>query len=46
MMIYPHDEIVPLPVRDLYDSGLMQLSIATAKDMYDNARQDLKDFYK
>ena len=45
-MIYPYDEVVPLPVRDLYDSGLMQLSIATAKDMYDNARQDLKDFYK
>ena len=43
-MIYPHDEIVPLPVRDLYDSGLMQLSIATAKDMYEKGQKQLEDF--
>lgn len=45
-MITPFDERSPLPVVDLYDSNIMLQAIAAAKQDYDQARQDLKDFKK
>jgi hypothetical protein len=34
-----------LPVRDLYDSGMMQMAIGAAKDMYDRGEKRLDDVY-
>lgn len=45
-MIYEYDNIDPLPIRDLYNSNIMLAAINAAKDQYDTARQDLKDFKK
>lgn len=45
-MIYAYDNIDPLPIRDLYNSNIMLAAINAAKDQYDTARQDLKDFKK
>lgn len=45
-MIGPYDNIAPLPILDLYDANIMQQAIAQAKNMYDVARQDMKDFKK
>lgn len=44
-MIYGYDQAVQLPVRDLYDSGMMQLAIGAAKDMYDRGEKRLDDIY-
>lgn len=45
-MIYAEDQWAQLPVQDLYDSGLMQMSIAAAKDMYEKSEKRIDDFYK
>lgn len=44
-MIYGYDQAVQLPVRDLYDSGMMQMAIGAAKDMYDRGEKRLDDIY-
>lgn len=45
-MIYGGDKTFMLPVMDLYDKGIMQMSIAAARDMYEKGQQQIKDFYK
>lgn len=45
-MIYGYDQALQLPVRDLYDSGMMQMAIGAAKDMYDRAENRLNEIYK
>lgn len=45
-MIYAYDKLSPLPIRDIYDTQMMLAAIGAAKDMYDQARQDMKDFKK
>lgn len=44
-MIYAGDEIVPIPVRDLYDKQIMAMSINAARDMYEKGQKQLEDFY-
>lgn len=43
-MIYAYDQYAQMPVRDLYDSAIMQMAIGVAKDMYDTRRKDFKEF--
>ena len=43
-MIYAYDQYAQMPVRDLYDSAIMQMAIGAAKDMYDTRRKDFKEF--
>lgn len=45
-MVYAYDQWAQMPVRDLYDSGMMQIAINAAKDMYDRGQQEIKDFRK
>ena len=33
-MVYAYDRAIPLPVKDLYDTQIMAMSINAAKDMY------------
>lgn len=44
-MIHAGDQWVQLPVRDLYDSQIMALSIQAAKDMYEKGQKQIEDFY-
>lgn len=45
-MIYAGDPGVRLPVKDLYDTQVMAMSIAAAKDMYEKGQKRLEDFYQ
>lgn len=44
-MVFAGDQWVQLPVRDLYDTGVMQMALAAAKDMYDKGQKQIEDFY-
>lgn len=44
-MIYAGDQWIQYPVKDLYDTQIMAMSIAAAKDMYDKGQKRLDDFY-
>lgn len=44
-MVYANDQWIQLPVRDLYDSQMMLASIQAAREMYNQRRQDIKEFY-
>jgi len=35
-----------MPTKDLYDTAVMQMAIAAAKDMYDRGEKRIDDFYK
>ncbi len=45
-MIYQYDQALPLPTKDLYDTPIMQMALATAKDMYERGEKRIDDFYK
>lgn len=45
-MTFAYDDWVQLPTKDLYDSDIMKMAIATAKDMYDKGQDKLDKFYK
>ena len=45
-MIYARDQLVQLPVKDIYDSQIMMASINAAKDMYEKGVEQIKDFNK
>ena len=44
-MIYAGDQWIQYPVKDLYDTQIMAMSIAAAKDMYEKGQKRLDDFY-
>ena len=44
-MIYAGDEVVPMPVKDLYDTQIMAMSVNAAKDMYEKGYKQMEDFY-
>lgn len=44
-MIYQYDQALPLPTKDLYDTQVMQMAVAAAKDMYDRGEKRIQDFY-
>lgn len=44
-MTYAYDQGVQLPVMSLYDNQIMLASIQAAREMYNQRRQDVKDFY-
>lgn len=44
-MIYQYDQAVQLPVKDLYDTQVMQMAIAAARDMYEKGEKQIKDVY-
>lgn len=43
-MIFAGDQWIQYPVKDLYDKGIMQMAIQTARDMYEKGQQEIKDF--
>ena len=45
-MIYQYDQALPLPTKDLYDTQIMQMAVAAAKDMYEKGEKRIDDFYK
>lgn len=45
-MIYAYDKGVQLPITDLYDTQMRLAYISAAKDMYEKAEQEMKDFKK
>ena len=45
-MIYAYDNAVQLPVRDLYDTQMMSMAIAAARDAYEMGQQEIRDFKK
>ena len=45
-MTYAYDQLAQMPVRDLYDTQMMLASVGYAKDMYEKAAQEIKDFKK
>lgn len=45
-MVYAYDQWAQMPVKDLYDTQMMLASINAAKDMYEKAEQQIKDFRK
>lgn len=45
-MIGAYDTGVQLPILDLYDTRMMLAAQSAAKDMYDQAQQEMKDFKK
>ena len=45
-MIYAYDKGVQLPITDLYDTQMRLAYISAAKDMYEKAAQEMKDFKK
>lgn len=45
-MVYAYDQWAQLPVKDLYDTQMMAMSIQAAKDMYEKGLQEIKDFKK
>lgn len=44
-MVYAYDRAIPLPVKDLYDTQVMAMSINAAKDMYEKGQKQIEDFY-
>lgn len=44
-MIYQYDQALPLPTKDLYDTQIMQMAVAAAKDMYDRGEKRIDEFY-
>lgn len=44
-MTYAYDRAIPLPVKDLYDTQVMAMSINAAKDMYEKGQKQIEDFY-
>ena len=44
-MIYQYDQALPLPTKDLYDTQVMQMAVAAAKDMYEKGEKRIDDFY-
>lgn len=44
-MTYAYDQGVQLPVMSLYDNQIMLASIQAAREMYNQRRQDIKEFY-
>lgn len=44
MMTFGQDQVVVSPLKDLYDTNIMQMAIAAAKDMYDKNYADMKEF--
>lgn len=45
-MVYAYDQEVQLPIMSLYDTQMMLSQISAAKDMYEKAAQEMKDFKK
>lgn len=45
-MVYAYDRAIPLPVKDLYDTQVMAMSINAAKDMYEKGQKQIDDFYE
>ena len=45
-MVYANDQWVQLPVADIFDTTMMQLALASAKEMYDKGEERIKDFKK
>lgn len=45
-MIYAYDQGVQLPISSIYDTQMRLAYISTAKDMYEKAVQEMKDFKK
>lgn len=45
-MVYAYDQWAQLPVKDLYDSQIMLAAVSAAKDMYDKAEAEMKEFRK
>lgn len=45
-MIYKYDEPMIFPVRDLYDSGMMQSYLSAVQRQYEQSREDQKEFIK
>lgn len=43
-MVYSYDQWAQMPVKDLYDTQIMAMSIAAAKDMYEKGQKQLDDF--
>lgn len=43
-MVMAYDQWAQMPVKDLYDSQIMAMSIAAAKDMYEKGQKRLEDF--
>ena len=46
MTTFGQDQVVVSPLKDLYDTNIMQMAIAAAKDMYDKNYADMKEFAK
>lgn len=44
-MVYAYDRAIPLPVKDLYDTQIMNMAINAAKDRYDDAQKRIDDLY-
>lgn len=44
-MVYAYDQWLQMPVKDLYDTQMMAMSIQAAKDMYDKGQKRIDDFY-
>ena len=44
-MTYAYDQIAQLPIMDLYDNQMMLASIQAARELYNQRRQDIKEFY-
>lgn len=44
-MIYAGDPWVQMPIKDLYDTQIMAMSINAAKDMYEKGQKQMEDFY-
>ena len=45
-MIYAYDQGVQLPISSIYDTQMMLAQVSYAKDMYEKAAQEMKDFKK
>jgi len=45
-MIYAYDRGMQLPAIDIYDTGMMQMAVNAAKDLYEKGLQEMKDFNK
>lgn len=45
-MIYAYDKGIQLPISSIYDTQMMLAQVAAAKDMYEKAAQEMKDFKK
>ena len=43
-MVYAYDQWAQMPVRDLYDTQMMLAHVNAAKDMYEKAEKNFKDF--